>query len=256
MDAMSQAAAPDPFSRQGAGEAQGLGAAGEPDKFATGADGSTPLDAAGQASAAQAPSPYQNAYDQAADYVSQQPTGHGSPAAAPDPYAARYTAAGYSAQNPQSSDPYAATDRSQGGTRGYGTHSYAPENTYEPTDSELRAEPGGFPTYPYGGQSQPAAASYPGQGMRQTGYYQSPYGAPVTTSGNAVASLVLGIAAMMVWVTGPFAIGFGVAGLKQVRREPTRYGGSGMAIAGIVMGSLATLLMAFFVLMVIIGAAI
>lgn len=257
MDAMSQAAAPDPFSRQGAGEAQGLGSTGEPDKFATGADGSTPLTAHGPAfsgqpesasSAGQAPSPYQNAYDQAAGYGTGQAAGYGTPEA--DPYAARTAPAGYSAQNPQSSDPYAATDRSRGGTRGYGAHDYAPESTYEPTDSELRAEPSNFPTYPYGGQGQPTPARYPGQGMAQAGFYQSPYGAPVRSSGNAVASLVLGIAGFMVWVTGPLAIGFGVAGLRQVRREPNRYGGSGMAIAGIVLGSLSTMLMAFFVLMV------
>lgn len=250
---MSQAAAPDPFSRQGAGEAQGLGAPGEPDKFDTGADGSTPMNSLGTPSQprsqSSAPSPYQSAYDEAANYGAAT-YGSSGTAAAPDPYAERGAAAGYATQNPQSADPYAVTAE---GSRGYGAHNYGRENTYEPTDSELRGEQGSFPTYPYGGQSAQAGTGYSGQGLQQTGYYRSPYGAPVTSSGNAIASLVLGISSWLVWVTGPLAIGFGVAGLKQVRREPTRYGGSGMAVAGIVLGSLSTLMMIGFVLMMVVG---
>lgn len=223
MDPMSQAAAPDPFSRQGAGDAHGLGqSAGEPDKFSTGADGFSPLstppmnapNAAAasapqppQATAPQGPSPYQDAYDQAANYQQ----------------GASYPPA-----------PYSAAQR-------------APEDTYEPSQQELQARPGNFPTYPYGTGAQSNSGRYPGQQLQQSaGYYRSPYGAPMIQSGMSTASLILGILSFMIVFLGPVAIGLGVGGLKQVRREPARYTGSGVAIGGIVTGTLSTLMMVLF----------
>jgi Domain of unknown function (DUF4190) len=84
----------------------------------------------------------------------------------------------------------------------------------------------------------------------QTGYQQQPgYGAQVAgKSGMAVASLVLGIVAMLtfwVWIGGllfaPLAIVFGVLGRKETRGGPKS--GEGLATAGLVLGILAVVLM-------------
>jgi hypothetical protein len=83
------------------------------------------------------------------------------------------------------------------------------------------------------------------------GYQQQPaYGAPQAAgkSGMAVASLVLGIVAMLtfwVWIGGllfaPLAIVFGVLGRKEARGGTKS--GEGMATAGLVLGILAAVLM-------------
>jgi hypothetical protein len=68
----------------------------------------------------------------------------------------------------------------------------------------------------------------------------APYAQP-RTSGKAIAALVLGICAIVLWftaiVTGPLAIIFGVQGLRQTKAVP-QVQGRGMAIAGIVTGSI------------------
>jgi hypothetical protein len=70
----------------------------------------------------------------------------------------------------------------------------------------------------------------------------------------AVASLVLGITSMTIgWccyfgvLTGPVAITMGIISLVQMKNNPDRFSGKGMAIAGIVAGSL------YFVLLALIG---
>jgi prepilin-type processing-associated H-X9-DG protein len=59
------------------------------------------------------------------------------------------------------------------------------------------------------------------------------------TSGKAVASLVLGLLSFLcVLLTGVPAIIFGILGLRDIGRSRDRLGGKGMAITGIVTGSL------------------
>jgi len=77
----------------------------------------------------------------------------------------------------------------------------------------------------------------------------------------AAISLVLGIVSMTIgWccsfgvLTAPVAIALGIAALVQIKNNPTRYSGKGMAIGGIATGGL---YIAFFVLMILIyGVAI
>ena len=77
----------------------------------------------------------------------------------------------------------------------------------------------------------------------------------------AVASLVLGLVSVTVgWccsfgiLTAPIAVALGIASLVQIKNNPTRYSGKGMAIGGIVAGGLYFL---FVVLMILIyGMAI
>lgn len=69
--------------------------------------------------------------------------------------------------------------------------------------------------------------------------------AELTTSGKAIASMVLGI--LSICCLGNFILGIpalilGILAIKQINRAPQKWAGSGMAIAGIVLGSIGTLL--------------
>jgi hypothetical protein len=61
----------------------------------------------------------------------------------------------------------------------------------------------------------------------------------------ALFSMILGIVSITIgwccWfgvLTSPVAIGLGIFALFQIKQDPSKYGGKGMAIAGIVTGSL------------------
>ena len=104
--------------------------------------------------------------------------------------------------------------------------------------------------YPYG-----AGGPYPSGGPY--GPVPGPYGYPAPagwypvdqgTNGMAIASLVVSLAAGCV----PFLGGiFGIVGLRQIRRNGQR--GRGMAIAGIVINSIGTALMALFITLGVLG---
>lgn len=63
-------------------------------------------------------------------------------------------------------------------------------------------------------------------------------------NGFAKASLILGIFSALCTgiLTAPFAIGFGIAALRRIGKDPVRYGGKSMAIGGIATGCFAALL--------------
>ncbi len=64
-----------------------------------------------------------------------------------------------------------------------------------------------------------------------------PYAAPQRkTNGMAIAALVTGIASYVVGITSIPAIILGIVALNQIKKDPTQ-DGKGMAIAGIVLGS-------------------
>jgi Domain of unknown function (DUF4190) len=72
----------------------------------------------------------------------------------------------------------------------------------------------------------------------------------------AIASLVLGITSMTLgWccyfgvLTSPVAITLGIIALVQMKNDPNKYSGRGMAIAGIVTGSLYFVLLALIVVL-------
>jgi len=69
----------------------------------------------------------------------------------------------------------------------------------------------------------------------------------------AVTSMILGITSITLGfccyfgvLTAPVAVALGIASLVQIKNNPNRYGGRGMAISGIIMGAL------YFVLIVLI----
>lgn len=74
--------------------------------------------------------------------------------------------------------------------------------------------------------------------------------------GLAIASLVLGIVSITVgWccsfgiLTSPIAIILGIISLVQIKNDPNRYGGKGMAIGGIATGALYFVVLALIVLL-------
>jgi hypothetical protein len=61
----------------------------------------------------------------------------------------------------------------------------------------------------------------------------------------AVTSMILGITSVTIGfccylgvLTAPVAVALGIASLVQIKNNPNRYGGRGMAISGIIMGAL------------------
>src|SRR5687768_14270079 len=78
--------------------------------------------------------------------------------------------------------------------------------------------------------------------------------------GLAVASLVLGIVSITIgWccsfgiLTAPVALVLGIISLVQIKNEPTKYGGKGFALGGIVMGGLYIVIFAAIILLYGIG---
>jgi hypothetical protein len=105
--------------------------------------------------------------------------------------------------------------------------------------------------------AQPPVAQPPQPYQQQFG---PPFGYPAAprTNGMAVASLVCGLAGVLLsWFTfgipSILAAVFGGVGLKQLRESETEASGKGMAIAGLVLGVL--VLIPALLLIVFVGAA-
>ncbi|BDH56943.1 DUF4190 domain-containing protein [Tsukamurella sp. PLM1] len=150
-------------------------------------------------------------------------------AAQPDPYAAPSNP--YAAQP----DPYAAPPQYPGpqqypGQQGFGQ---------QPFGQQLP----GYPAYP--GQNAPGFPGY-GQPM-QTG-----------TNGLAIASLICGVVSMVLfcfWGAGLLvaipAVVMGVLAMKQIRLSGQE--GHGMALAGVITGSIGLVISLCYLILVIIG---
>jgi hypothetical protein len=96
--------------------------------------------------------------------------------------------------------------------------------------------PYGSPPQPYGAAGWPAG--YPGYG----------YSAPQSTNGFAVAALVCSIVIGWIpYVGAVLGVVFGIIGLRQCRRTGAR--GHGLAIAGIVIGSVGIVLWTLLILL-------
>ena len=157
--------------------------------------------------------------------------------------------------------PAAANPRYEPPTPGapYGQQPYTP---YTPQPSGQRPgsagqaaaydaqQPAAYPAQPYAQQPYPMQP-YPGQ----------PYAAPRPTSGLALASLICGIAGILVvpfsfWIIVPMlvpiaAVVLGHMALSQLKKRPD-LGGKGMAIAGLITGYVPVVLgVAFAAIMVV-----
>ncbi|GAA3145879.1 hypothetical protein JOF29_005549 [Kribbella aluminosa] len=79
----------------------------------------------------------------------------------------------------------------------------------------------------------------PAYGQPPAAYGYGYLGGSGGTNSLATASLVTGLGGILIGVSAPVAIGLGIAALVQISRRPQA--GKGMAIAGVVIGSLVTL---------------
>lgn len=108
------------------------------------------------------------------------------------------------------------------------------------------------PTMDMPGASKPAVYSPPSSPAAWAPPPPPAY--PRSTDKNmALVSLLLGIVSMTVgWccyfgvITSPVAIGIGIYALSLIKKDPSKHGGKGMAIAGIALGA------AYFVFLVLV----
>lgn len=100
--------------------------------------------------------------------------------------------------------------------------------------------PGAVPPAPAYPGAVPTTPGYPVAGYAQPSYaqpYGQPYPTPQRSNGLAVASLICGIAGLVIipFLASVAAVITGHLGLNQTKRDST-LGGRGMAIAGLVLG--------------------
>jgi hypothetical protein len=114
-----------------------------------------------------------------------------------------------------------------------------------PAGQPLGATAPGAGGYPYG-QPGYAAPGYPPAGYAPNGYPPPAYGRPTNTM--AILALVLA------FVFAPAGLILGIIARKQIRQ--TGEEGSGLALAGIIVGGIATaLFVLMFILMIVAFAA-
>ena len=110
------------------------------------------------------------------------------------------------------------------------------------------------PTMDMPGKAPPLALYNPPQSP-QAGFRPPPPPAypPSQDKNMPLLSLIIGAISITIGfccyfgvLTSPVAIGLGIYGLSLIKKDPNKYGGKGMAIAGIIMGSL------YFVLLILI----
>ena len=109
-------------------------------------------------------------------------------------------------------------------------------------DRQPYGSPNGQPDGQLNGQPNGQNQWNPGpNGWVPQGQGYGVYGAPQHMHGMAVASLIMGVLSLFLnslyFIPSLLAIGFGIAAILQIRKTPHYYKGSGLAIAGIVLGA-------------------
>jgi len=155
----------------------------------------------------------------------------GVPAAAPPP--------------PPSTPPGGPYGAPAHGAPAYGTPPGAPPYGGQPP---YGGGPAGPPPYGSGPYGAPGPVPYGAPGAPGQPY---PWTPPAPTDGMAVASLVTSVGGLVLLsgLPGPLGIGLGIGALRRIRRSGAR--GRGMAIAGIVVGAVGTVLAALLVVVVV-----
>jgi len=81
---------------------------------------------------------------------------------------------------------------------------------------------------------------------------QPPYSAPAKWNGFAIASMVLGIV-WVYWIGSILALVFGYIAKSQIEQSGGREQGTGMAVAGIVLGWVGVGILACFIVLLVLG---
>jgi hypothetical protein len=110
--------------------------------------------------------------------------------------------------------------------------------------------PAGPPPYPQPGYQQPGYPPPGYQGYPPPGWYGGPPLVRLPDHPKATTALVLGIIALLGGFTcylplllGPWAWVFGRRAVKDIDAQPGRYDGRGQALAGYILGVVATVLL-------------
>jgi hypothetical protein len=159
------------------------------------------------------------------------PSGFGQGAYGQNPYGQNAYGQGPQTQGPYGQNPYGQGPQTQGpyGQNPYGQNPQAPG--------------------PYG--------QGPGWGVPGGGPYGSPYGMPygygyqpTETDKGARTSLILSIVSLVICgvILGPAAVVEGVKARRRIRDSNGRLTGDGMALAGIIIGVIATVAAIFFMI--------
>ena len=121
----------------------------------------------------------------------------------------------------------------------------SPEQPAYPAQSAYTAQPA-LPAQPkYPPQGPPAVGAAPYGGSVPPGYAgyggaspYVPYGQPLQqkTNGLAIAALICGICGFLLFIPGLLGIIFGFIARSQIRKSNGQQKGSGMALAGIIVG--------------------
>ncbi|WP_350279370.1 DUF4190 domain-containing protein [Kribbella sp. HUAS MG21] len=167
---------------------------------------------------------------------------------------------------PQNPPPERPQDRPQDATRPLPTYGQQPQYGQASQGQYGEASQGQYgQAGPYGqtGQyGQTNQGQYGAQGQYGSQYAQSPYAHSVYggygytgsggTNGLATAALVCGLGGLVIGISAPVAIGLGIAALVQIKRR--NQDGKGMAIAGLVIGTLLTLgYLLLFLFLIVLG---
>jgi hypothetical protein len=127
--------------------------------------------------------------------------------------------------------------------------------TQGPWASPQPGQPGGQqPTYPPSGYPPPGGAPYgsPHPGGPAYAPYGGGWSGPTTkTSGLAIASLVVSLAGLLtIGFAGIIGFILGLVARSQIKKSGGQLGGSGMALAGIIIGAVMILLFIGFIILI------
>lgn len=140
---------------------------------------------------------------------------------------------------------------------------FAAPHAGDPSGQNSATPAYGAPNAGYGGNpygnSEPSYENYgqtPGYATAPVPYqnpYQNPYRVGAMgyvqppASGMAIASLVLSLCGLVTGITAPVGLILGIVARNQIKNDPQRYGGAGMALGGIIAGAIITALGALVV---------
>jgi hypothetical protein len=152
---------------------------------------------------------------------------------------------------PSGSDPNRPQDRPEDTPPTFPTYG----RPQQPTQPPYQQQPPYQGQAPYQGpHQQQGPPAYPPAYEPPPTPYGYGYGYPGSsqnkTNGLATAALVTGLAGILFAITAPVAIGLGIAALVQIKRR--HEGGTGQAVAGLVVGSVVTVGWAALIAVVVI----
>jgi hypothetical protein len=117
-------------------------------------------------------------------------------------------------------------------------------------------------TNPVSWPAEPPPAQPPAQWQPQSQYVQPAFGhrapTPSVDQTLPIVSMIMGITSIAliccyggIWLGIPAAI-IGFLGMQNADRDPARYGGKGMAVAGMVLGGLSAVMALIFIMIAIV----